>query len=96
MGLSPVLGRFLRKGNGTPLWYFCPENSMGRGVWWVTVHGATKGQTWLGTHEHKAVSESPRKRRDCLEDICGCGICVMEWIINYIRICILLNYIKWN
>ena len=27
-------------GNGKPLQYSCLENSMGRGAWWATVHGA--------------------------------------------------------
>ena len=34
-------------GNGTPLQYLCLENSMGRGAWRVTVHGATKSWTRL-------------------------------------------------
>ena len=32
-------------GNGNPLQYSCLENSMGRGAWLATVHGATKSQT---------------------------------------------------
>ena len=32
-------------GNGNPLQYSCLENSMGRGAWGATVHGATKSQT---------------------------------------------------
>ena len=31
-------------GNGAPLQYSCLENSMGRGAWWATVHGAPKNQ----------------------------------------------------
>ena len=30
-----------------PIWYSCLENSMDRGTWWVTVHGAAKSQTQL-------------------------------------------------
>jgi len=26
--------------------------SMDRGIWWATVHGATKSQTWLSMHAH--------------------------------------------
>ena len=33
--------------NGNPLQYSFLENSINRGVWWATVHGATKSQTWL-------------------------------------------------
>ena len=31
-----------REGNGTPLQYFCLENSMDRGAWWAAVHGVTR------------------------------------------------------
>ena len=44
-----VLGRFPGVGNGPPLQYACLENSMGRGAWWATVHGATKSRTQLST-----------------------------------------------
>ena len=27
---------------GSPLQYFCLENSMDRGVWWATAHGVVK------------------------------------------------------
>ena len=30
-----------------PLQYFCLENSMDRGAWWVTVYAVTKSQTQL-------------------------------------------------
>ena len=36
-----------REGNGTPLQYSCLENPMDGGVWWATVHGVAKNQTWL-------------------------------------------------
>ena len=35
------------EGNGYPLQYFCPENSIDRRAWLATVHGATKSQTKL-------------------------------------------------
>ena len=34
-------------GNGNPLQYFCLENPIDRGAWWVTVFRATKSQTRL-------------------------------------------------
>ena len=37
----------LEKGADYPLQYSCLENSMGRGVWWATVHGVTKSRTRL-------------------------------------------------
>ena len=45
VGLIPGLGRSPEGGNGGPLQYSCPENSMDRGAWWATVHGVTKSQT---------------------------------------------------
>ena len=37
----------LGEGNGILLQYSCLENSMGRGAWWVAVHGVAKSRTWL-------------------------------------------------
>ena len=45
MGLIPRSGRFSGVGNGNPLQYSCLENSMDRGAWRATVHGAAKSQT---------------------------------------------------
>ena len=42
----PGSGRHLR-GNGNPLQYSHLENSMGRGVWWATIHEVTKSWTLL-------------------------------------------------
>ena len=47
MGSIPGLGRSPRGGNGTPLQYFCLENSLGTGIRWTTAHGSTKSQTQL-------------------------------------------------
>ena len=38
-GLIPGLGRSPGEGNGHPLQFSCPENSVDRGAWWATVHG---------------------------------------------------------
>ena len=42
------LGRSPGEGNGNPLQYSCVENSMDRGTWQATVHGA-----WWATVHHK-------------------------------------------
>ena len=52
MGSIPGLGRCPGGGNGNPLLYACLENSMDRGAWWATVHGAPKTQTRLSAHTH--------------------------------------------
>ena len=39
LGLIPGSGRSPGEGNGYPLQYFFMENSMDKGVWWVTAHG---------------------------------------------------------
>ena len=44
-GLITELGRSPREGNDNPLQYSGLENSMGRGAWWATVHGAAKSWT---------------------------------------------------
>ena len=43
----PGSGRSPGEGNDNPLRYSCPENSMDRGNWQVTVHGVTKNWTQL-------------------------------------------------
>ena len=40
VGLIPGLGRSPGGGNGNPLQYSCLENSMDRGAWQASVHGA--------------------------------------------------------
>jgi len=42
MGSIPGLRRSHEGGNSNPLQYSCLGNSMDRGAWWVTVHGAAK------------------------------------------------------
>ena len=44
-GSIPGLGRSPGEGNGYPLQFSCLENSMDRGAWRDTVHGATESQT---------------------------------------------------
>ena len=43
LGSIPGLERSPGEGNGYPLQYSCLKNSMDRGAWWATVHGAAKG-----------------------------------------------------
>ena len=45
MGSIPGSGRFHGEGNGNPLEYSCLGNSMDRGTWQTTVHGAAKSRT---------------------------------------------------
>ena len=42
LGLIPGLGRSLAGEHGNPLQYSWLENSMDRGAWRATVHGAAK------------------------------------------------------
>ena len=37
-------GRSPGEGNGNSLQYYCLENPMDRGAWWVTVHGVAKSR----------------------------------------------------
>ena len=43
LGLIPGSGRFPGEGNGNPLQYSCPRNSMDRDI----IHGVAKSQTQL-------------------------------------------------
>jgi len=51
-GSIPGSGRSPGEGNGNPLQYPCPENSMDGGAWWATVHGVAKSQTRLSDFTH--------------------------------------------
>ena len=46
-GLIPGFGRSPANGNGNPLQYSCPPNSIDREVWRAIVHGVTKSWTRL-------------------------------------------------
>ena len=48
----PGSGRSLGEGNGYPLQYSGPENSMDRGAWRPTVHGVAKSRTRLSKFLH--------------------------------------------
>ena len=50
VGLIPGLGRSPGERNGNPLQYSSLGNTMDRGAWWATVHGATKGRARLSMH----------------------------------------------
>ena len=47
MVLIPGSGRSPGEGNGSPLQYSCPGNTMDGGAWWATVHRVTKSRTQL-------------------------------------------------
>ena len=39
--------KVLGEGNGDPLQFSCPENSVDRGAWWAAVYGVTQSWTRL-------------------------------------------------
>ena len=55
LGLIPGSGRSPEEGNGTSVQNSCLENSMGRGAWQATVHGASKSWTGLSTCTHTTI-----------------------------------------
>ena len=52
VGSIPGSGRFPGGGHGNPPQYSCLENSMDRGAWWATVHGAAQSRTRLKQLKH--------------------------------------------
>ena len=53
VGWIPGSGRSPRGGNGNPLQYSCPENSMDRRAWRATVHRVAESNTTEATeHAH--------------------------------------------
>ena len=58
-GFIPRSERCPGEGNGTPLQYSCPENSMDRGAWQATVHGVVKSQTRLNGWHTQIVLPQP-------------------------------------
>ena len=72
-------GRSPREGNGNLLQYPCQENSMDRGAWQATVHGAAKSWTRLsdfthstgklGNHPHTNISKPATVKRIQMQDI---------------------------
>ena len=45
VGSVPGSGRLSGEGNGNPLQYSCPENSIDRVAWWAAIHGVTESDT---------------------------------------------------
>ena len=54
VGSIPESERYPGGGNDTPLQYSCLKNSMDRGAWWTTVHGAERVRhNWVTEHKHR-------------------------------------------
>ena len=56
-GLISRTGRSPGIGNDNLFQYSCLENSMDRGAWWATVHGATKNRTWFSDWIQKIIND---------------------------------------
>ena len=63
----PESGRSPGEGNGYPLQCSCLKNSMDRGAWQATVHGAAKSQTQLSGY-HFPLAQSESFACQCFED----------------------------
>ena len=57
-----AMGRCPGEGNGYPLQYSDLENSMDRGTWQATVHGAAKSWTWLSNFQARRTYGSCSKK----------------------------------
>ena len=58
-GWIPGLGRSSGEGSGNPLQYYCVENPMDRGAWWVTDRGVAKSPTQLSDYTAAAARSLP-------------------------------------
>ena len=61
----------IRRGNGTPLQYFCLENPMDVGTWWAAIYGVTQSQTRL---KRLSSSSSSKVNIPNLPFYKGCGL----------------------
>ena len=65
MGSVPGWERSPGEGNGNSLQYFCLENPLDRGAWWLhVVHGVTKSQTGLSRWAQARASEGQPSKGD--------------------------------
>ena len=53
---DPCVEKIPGEGNGNPLQYSCPENSMNIGAWWSTVPGVMKSWTRLSEWDYYTIS----------------------------------------
>ena len=56
MWFDPWVGRIPWGGHANPLQYSCWENPIDRGVWWVTAHAVTEGDTTEATDHHQSTA----------------------------------------
>ena len=75
-GLIPGSGRSPGRGHSNSPQDSCLENSMDRGVWRTTVHGAAKSQTRLSRHAHTQTPSDrlPRANSQLLPWTIGKGV----------------------
>ena len=90
-GKESGLGRFPGGGRGNPLQYSCLENPMGRGGWWVTVHGVSKSQTRLGWLRTHIISSDAMGSSVCNWDgllLIALGLSGLPWSLRGWSICL--------
>ena len=77
VGLIPGLGRSHGEGNRYPLQCSGLENSMDRGAWWATVHGAAKSRTRLSYfHFAQALASVP-----CFSASAAVAMWEWQWVV---------------
>ena len=93
LGSIPGLERSPGEGNTNPLQYSCLENSMDRRIWWATVHGVAKSQTWLDDfHFHNFWPTCLCHKMNHDEQFCCLGLLI--WLIAVYSVAnIILTYL---
>ena len=76
-GLSPGSGRSLGVGNGNLLHYFCLENCMDRGTWWVSPWGCKELDMTEYAHTQVGEYEYTHTHRWIQLCVCVC-VCVCK------------------
>ena len=82
-GSIPGLGRSPGEGNGNPLQYSFLENSLGRGAWQATVHGAVKSRIWPSNWAHKTKHTATQRLRKENSGMRKTWICVSALLFTF-------------
>ena len=88
-GLIPALERSPGEEHGSPLQYFCLENSIDRRAWWAATHGVAKSWTRLVNSTTTTAVLSPVLKGPVNTCVHNGSICPWLYIVSIAVDCIL-------